>query len=71
MIQFVKDFLLGEPAVALGIVSTGLAAWVAALIGMGEVVPLWLAIAAPVASAVGAGYTRKLSEPLHPSPFSR
>lgn len=71
MLKVLKDLVLGEPAIALGIVSTGLGAWVAALVGAGEAVPIALAVAAPVSSAVAAVYTRQTVEPKHPSPLTR
>ena len=70
MWRFLKDLILGEPAASLGIVAVGFGAAVAALVGLGDPVPLWLAVAAPVSSAVAAGYTRQMVDSIHPSPFS-
>lgn len=64
MIEFIRRIVFGEPAVFVGIVATGLSAWMAALIGMEEVVPLWLAVATPIWTAVGAFFTRQNVTPL-------
>lgn len=64
MIQFVKDLVHGEPAMSFGLLSTGGSAAVAVLVGAGVVVPLWLAVAVPVVTAVGAWYTRRNVSPV-------
>jgi len=64
MLKLIKDLFLGEPAFATGLIATGLAAWVAALVAMGSAVPVGLAVSSPVATAIGAWYTRQHVEPL-------
>ncbi len=63
MLRFIRDLVLGEPALALGLVATALGSWLAVLVAGGGAVPLWLAVATPVASAVAAVYTRQVSVP--------
>lgn len=63
MWKFIKALILGEPALFVGVVGAALTAWVAALSQMGEAVPLWLAITAPVWVAAGAVFTRQNSQP--------
>ena len=58
MIKFIKDFVFGEPVVAITILSLVLTSWLAALTQLGDVVPLWLAIAAPAMIALGGFYAQ-------------
>ncbi len=63
MLKFVKDVVFGEPVVAITIVSLVLTSWLAALTQLGELVPLWLAIAAPATIALGGFYQRAVTTP--------
>lgn len=63
MIHFFKDLLVGEPVLATSLIATGLGAWVAALVASGMPVPLWLAVATPVASAIAGFYGRSKVRP--------
>ena len=58
MIKFIKDIVFGEPVVVITIVSLVLTSWLAALTQLGDVVPLWLAIAAPAMIALGGFYAQ-------------
>ena len=58
MIKFIKDLIFGEPVVAITIVSLVLTAWLGALSQLGDVVPLWIAIAAPASIALGGFYAQ-------------
>lgn len=66
MIKFLKDLIFGEPVVAIAIVSLVLTSWLAALTQLGDVVPLWLAIAAPASIALGGLYQRANTTPDNP-----
>ncbi len=66
MIKFIKDVIFGEPIVSITILSLVLTAWLAALTQLGDVVPLWLAIAAPATIALGGFYQRAVTEPTRP-----
>ena len=66
MIKFLKDVIFGEPIVSITILSLVLTAWLAALTQLDEFVPLWLAIAAPAAIALGGFYQRAVTEPTRP-----
>jgi hypothetical protein len=64
MVKFLKDVFLGEPVVSTALISLGFTSWLAALTQYGEPVPMWLAIAAPMAAAFAGYYGRKKSSPL-------
>ncbi len=66
MVKFIKDVIFGEPVVSITIVSLVLTSWLAALTQLDEFVPLWLAIAAPAAIALGGFYGRAVTEPTRP-----
>ncbi len=66
MLKFIKDVVFGEPVVAITIVSLVLTSWLAALTQLDEFVPLWLAIAAPAAIALGGFYQRAVTTPDNP-----
>ena len=59
MVKFVKDLILGEPALLFGILST---ASIAALT-VWEEAPLWFGITAVVVNGLGTFYVRQTSEP--------
>lgn len=63
MIQFIRDLVKGEPALFVGLVSTGLTAYQGALIAVGMDVPIVLAVSTPVWVAVGAFYIRSKVTP--------
>ena len=63
MIKFIKDVVFGEPVVSITVVSLVLTSWLAALTQLGEVVPIWLAIAAPATIALGGFYQRAVTTP--------
>ena len=66
MIKFIKDVIFGEPVVSITIVSLVLTSWLAALTQLDEFVPLWLAIAAPAAIALGGFYAKVVTIPDNP-----
>ncbi len=71
MIKFVKDVVFGEPIISITIISLVLTSWLSALTQLDEFVPLWLAIAAPAAIALGGFYAKVVTTPdnvhVHPS----
>ena len=71
MIKFIKDIIFGEPVVSITILSLVLTSWLAALTQLGEIVPLWLAIAAPAMIALGGFYQRAVTEPTRPDIIER
>ena len=58
MIKFIRDIIFGEPVLSITIVSLVLTAWLGALSQLGEVVPLWIAIAAPASVLLGGFYAK-------------
>lgn len=66
MIRFFKDIIFGEPVLSITVISLVLTSWLSALTQVGEAVPLWLAIAAPSAIALGGFYAKAVSTPTRP-----
>jgi len=63
MIKFLKDIVFGEPVVSITILSLVLTSWLAALTQLDEIVPLWLAVAAPAMIALGGFYAKVNTTP--------
>ncbi len=64
MIKVLKD-LVTEPIVFVTLIQLVLTAWLGALAGAGQEVPLWLAIASPASIAIGGFYARQTSKSLN------